>query len=100
MRVYGSFRLFLFPVNTIALTKPEKARMIESMLCQMAQRGQISGKLDEDQFKSLLERVSEQTQKSTTVKVRNKSNKHKTLIHGGLMFAGRGAGGGGHQALT
>jgi len=46
-------------LNMIALTKPEKARMVESMLIQMAQMGQIQGKLGEDQLKSLLEQVTE-----------------------------------------
>jgi programmed cell death protein 5 len=55
-------------LNMIALTKPEKARMVESMLIQMAQRGQVQGKLGEEQLKSLLEQVSEKTQKTTTVK--------------------------------
>merc|ERR1711976_1034457 len=55
-------------LNTIALTKPEKARMVEGMLIQMARTGQIQGKLGEAEFKNLLERVSEQTQKATTVK--------------------------------
>lgn len=55
-------------LNTLALTKPDKARMVESMLINMAQRGQLQGKLGEDQLKDLLEKVSEQTQKATTVK--------------------------------
>ncbi|KAK2149972.1 hypothetical protein LSH36_428g01054 [Paralvinella palmiformis] len=55
-------------LNTIALTKPEKAKMVESMLVQMAQSGQLQSKLGEDQLKGLLERVSYQTQKTTTVK--------------------------------
>jgi len=55
-------------LNTIALTKPEKAKMVESMLVQMAQSGQIQGKLGEEQLKALLEKVSEKTTKTTTVK--------------------------------
>merc|ERR1711976_10205 len=55
-------------LNTIALTKPDKARMVEGMLIQMAQTGQIQGKLGEKEFISLLERVNERTQKATTVK--------------------------------
>lgn len=55
-------------LNTIALTKPEKARMVEGMLIQMAQGGQIQSKLGEEQLKGLLEKVSEKTQKVTTVK--------------------------------
>lgn len=55
-------------LNSIALVKPEKAKMVENMLIQMAQTGQIGGKIGESQLVSLLERVSEQTQKKTTVK--------------------------------
>ncbi|KAH3771761.1 programmed cell death protein 5-like [Dreissena polymorpha] len=55
-------------LNTIAVAKPDKAKMVESMLIQMAQSGQIQGKLNETQLKGLLERVSERTQKTTTVK--------------------------------
>lgn len=55
-------------LNTIGLAKPEKAKMVESMLIQMAQTGQIQGKLGEEQLKTLLERVSERTTKTTTVK--------------------------------
>merc|ERR1712038_1497787 len=55
-------------LNTIAVAKPEKAKMVENMLIQMARTGQINGKLGEEQLKNLLERVSSQTQKTTTVK--------------------------------
>jgi programmed cell death protein 5 len=55
-------------LNTIACAKPEKAKMVESMLIQMAQTGQLQGKLGEEQLKGLLEKVSEQTHKKTTVK--------------------------------
>lgn len=55
-------------LNTIAIAKPEKAKMVESILVQMAQTGQIQTKLGEEQLKSLLEKVSEQTQKTTSVK--------------------------------
>jgi len=37
----------LATVNTIGLAKPEKAKMVESMLIQMAQTGQIQGKVTE-----------------------------------------------------
>ncbi|XP_028519167.1 programmed cell death protein 5 [Exaiptasia diaphana] len=55
-------------LSSIALVKPEKAKMVESMLIQMAQTGQVAGKIGEAQLVSLLEKVSEQTQKKTTVK--------------------------------
>ena len=57
-------------MNSVALVKPEKAKMVESMLIQMAKSGQVGGKVGEAQLVSLLEKVSEQTQKKTTVKVR------------------------------
>ena len=35
-------------LNTIAIAKPEKAKMVENMLIRMAQTGQIQGKVDID----------------------------------------------------
>ncbi|XP_070556823.1 programmed cell death protein 5-like [Ptychodera flava] len=55
-------------LNSIALVKPEKAQMVEGILLQMAQTGQIQSKLGEEELIGLLERVSQQTQKKTTVK--------------------------------
>lgn len=52
------------------MTKPEKAQMVENHLCQMARSGQMMNKLTDDQLVSLLERLSEQTQKATKVTVR------------------------------
>ncbi|VDP49015.1 unnamed protein product [Schistosoma mattheei] len=59
---------FLFLVNTIAITKPEKAKMVENMLINMAQTGRLGPKLNEEQLKQILLQVSSGTQKSTTVK--------------------------------
>lgn len=59
-------------LNTISIAKPEKAKMIEGMLMQMAQSGQIQNKLGEDQLKGLLEKVSERTNKKTTVKFKRR----------------------------
>lgn len=56
-------------VNTLCLGKPEKGKMVEEMLVNMAQRGQIAGKLGEKELISLLESVNQQTQRKTTVKV-------------------------------
>ncbi len=36
-------------MNTIALAKPDKAKMVENMLIQMAQSGQIGGKVGQNQ---------------------------------------------------
>ncbi|XP_077542725.1 programmed cell death 5 [Haemaphysalis longicornis] len=55
-------------LNTIAVAKPEKAALVENMIMRMVQMGQIQSKLQESNLISLLERVSEQTQKKTTVK--------------------------------
>jgi len=48
-------------LNTLAMTKPDKARMVENMILQTAQRGQLGGKIGEEELKGLLERVSSQT---------------------------------------
>lgn len=61
--------LCIYPVNTLCLGKPEKGKMVEEMLVNMAQRGQIAGKLGEKELISLLESVNQQTQRKTTVKV-------------------------------
>ncbi|CAL1538643.1 unnamed protein product [Lymnaea stagnalis] len=56
-------------LNTIAVAKPEKAQMIESIIIQMARTGQLQGqKLTEERLKDLLEQVNNSTQKKTTVK--------------------------------
>lgn len=56
-------------VNTIMVAKPDKGRMLENMLIQMAQRGQIMGRMSEDDLKGILEQVNKQFQTKTTVKV-------------------------------
>lgn len=48
--------------------KPERAKQVEGLLIQMAQTGQLTGKLGEAELVGLLEKVSSQTQKKTTVK--------------------------------
>ncbi|XP_034249330.1 programmed cell death protein 5 [Thrips palmi] len=53
-------------LNTLMLGKPEKGRMVESMLVQMARSGQLRSKLGEEELISLLERVG--SQKSAAVK--------------------------------
>ncbi|XP_012274374.1 programmed cell death protein 5 [Orussus abietinus] len=55
-------------LNTLSLGKPEKGKMVEDLLLNMAQRGQLPGKLGEKELIGLLESVSQQTQKKTTVK--------------------------------
>lgn len=67
--VYKMPKPNLFAVNTLMIGKPEKGVMVENMLLQMARSGQIMGKLGENELISILERVSSQLQKKTTVKV-------------------------------
>ncbi|XP_033112262.1 programmed cell death protein 5-like [Anneissia japonica] len=55
-------------LNSIAMVKPEKGKMVESLLIRMATTGQIPGKVDENQLKDLLSQVSSQTERKTTVK--------------------------------
>ena len=38
-------KCLFYPVNSIALVKPERAQQVEAMLIQMAQTGQIVGKV-------------------------------------------------------
>ncbi|OON22127.1 DNA-binding protein, partial [Opisthorchis viverrini] len=45
-------------LNTLAITKPEKAQMVENMLINMAQTGRIGSKLSEDQLKQILTQMS------------------------------------------
>ncbi|XP_068081306.1 programmed cell death protein 5 [Anabrus simplex] len=55
-------------LNTLMVGKPEKGQLVENMLLQMARTGQIMGKLGENELISILEKVSEQMQKKTTVR--------------------------------
>jgi len=53
-------------LNTIKMTKPEHAAMIENNLCMMARSGQIMGKMSDEDFKNLLERVTGSGQQKKT----------------------------------
>ncbi|KAL0271500.1 UNVERIFIED_CONTAM: hypothetical protein PYX00_008579 [Menopon gallinae] len=55
-------------LNTLMIGKPEKGRMVENMLLQMAQTGQLPGKIDENELIRILENISAQTTRTTTVK--------------------------------
>lgn len=55
-------------LNTLCLGKPEKGKMVEEMLLNMAQNRQLPGKLGEQQLINLLESLNQQTQKKTIVK--------------------------------
>uniref|UniRef100_K3WXD1 Programmed cell death protein 5 n=1 Tax=Globisporangium ultimum (strain ATCC 200006 / CBS 805.95 / DAOM BR144) TaxID=431595 RepID=K3WXD1_GLOUD len=53
-------------LSRIAIVKPEKARAIEDMVIQMAQRGQLAAKIDEDKLIDLLNRAGETEEKQRT----------------------------------
>lgn len=53
-------------MNTLSLGKPEKGKMIESMLIRMAQSGQIRGKIAEKDLIGILESVNSQLPQSKT----------------------------------
>ncbi|XP_014257511.1 uncharacterized protein D2005.3 [Cimex lectularius] len=55
-------------LNTLKAGKPEKGQMVEQLLVQMFERGQLMHKLDDEEFKNLLESISMQTQKETRIK--------------------------------
>ena len=54
-------------LNTLKISKPEKAQMVEGMIIRMAQMGQIGGKLDDAQLKQLLESLNSQMPKSNSM---------------------------------
>ncbi|XP_063802072.1 programmed cell death protein 5 [Pseudophryne corroboree] len=55
-------------LNNLALVKPEKAKAVENYLIQMARFGQLGGKISEQGLIEILEKVSQQMEKKTTVK--------------------------------
>ncbi|XP_019742352.1 programmed cell death protein 5 [Hippocampus comes] len=54
-------------LNRLALVKPEKVRSVEDYLIQMAQYGSLAGKISDSGLVEILEKVSKQTEKKTTV---------------------------------
>ena len=45
-------------MNTLMLAKPEKGARVEACILQMAQTGQLGGRLSEDELIGLLERFA------------------------------------------
>ncbi|CAJ0943987.1 unnamed protein product, partial [Mesorhabditis belari] len=58
----------LVRLSNLAAAKPEKAQLVQQTIINMAKRGQIVGRMSDESLKALLEKVSEQTHKTTTVK--------------------------------
>uniref|UniRef100_A0A915PZC8 Programmed cell death protein 5 n=1 Tax=Setaria digitata TaxID=48799 RepID=A0A915PZC8_9BILA len=55
-------------LSNLSAAKPEKAKMVENMIVQMARRGQLVSKMDDETLRQLLSRFSEHTRQTTTVK--------------------------------
>ena len=56
-------------LNSVKIVKPEKARMVEGMLINMARQGQLQGKVSENMLIGFLGEVTQKMQQSTTVSV-------------------------------
>ncbi|XP_061566761.1 programmed cell death protein 5 [Cololabis saira] len=54
-------------LSNLALVKPDKAKAVENYLFQMTRCGQLGGKISESGLIEILEKVSQQTEKKTTV---------------------------------
>ncbi|KAG7250807.1 hypothetical protein CRUP_023779 [Coryphaenoides rupestris] len=54
-------------LSNLAMVKPEKANAVENYLIQMARFGKLGGKISESGLIDILEKVSQQTEKKTTV---------------------------------
>ncbi|KAF6722680.1 Programmed cell death protein 5 [Oryzias melastigma] len=54
-------------LSNLALVKPDKANAVENYLIQMARFGKLGGKISESGLIEILEKVSQQTEKKTTV---------------------------------
>eukprot|EP00798_Chlamydomonas_sp_ICE-L_P016625 gene16625-22872_t len=46
-------------LNRIAIVKPDKARAVEAMIIQAAQRGQLNEKVSDERLMSMLEQINE-----------------------------------------
>ncbi|KAL3284205.1 hypothetical protein HHI36_018369 [Cryptolaemus montrouzieri] len=55
-------------LNTLLLGKPDKGKMVETMLINMARSGQIGKKISESDLISILENINASTQSATSVK--------------------------------
>lgn len=54
-------------LNTLKLSKPEKAQIVEANIIRMAQTGQIGGKLEDAQLVQILESINRQMPKSESM---------------------------------
>lgn len=54
-------------LNTLKISKPEKAQIAEQSIIRMAQMGQIGGKLEEAELVQILESLNKQMPKSDSM---------------------------------
>lgn len=54
-------------LNTLKLSKPDKAEIAEMNIIRMAQTGQIGGKLEDEQLVQILEQINRQMPKSESM---------------------------------
>ncbi|XP_063705806.1 programmed cell death protein 5 [Culicoides brevitarsis] len=54
-------------LNTLKISKPEKAQIAESTIIRMAQMGQIGGKLEDTELVQILESLNKQMPKSESM---------------------------------
>lgn len=54
-------------LSNLALVKPDKAKAVENYLIQISQFGNLGGKISESGLIEILQKVSQQTEKKTTV---------------------------------
>ncbi|VDM59060.1 unnamed protein product [Angiostrongylus costaricensis] len=64
----------LVRLSNLSAVKPDKAKIVESAVINMARRGQLVGKLSDEGLKQLMERVSQQTTRTTSVKFDRRRN--------------------------
>lgn len=54
-------------LNTLKISKPEKAEIVEANIIRMAQMGQIGGKLEDTELVQILESLNKQMPKSESM---------------------------------
>uniref|UniRef100_A0A0N5A1G7 Programmed cell death protein n=1 Tax=Parastrongyloides trichosuri TaxID=131310 RepID=A0A0N5A1G7_PARTI len=62
----------MFRLTNLIAANPVKGQQIQQILIQMAQRGQLGGKLNDEKFRSILNSVNDQTDKKETKVIYNR----------------------------
>ena len=56
-------------LSSVALVKPERARMIENQIIQMVRSGRVQGQLGEETIVGMLKQISSAQEKKAAVKI-------------------------------